>query len=340
MNASYFKHKLIFTQPAKTSRETLRVRSVWIIKLEEDGVVGMGECAPLFGLSKETKQQVIDALDDICSNPAHFIEHISELNELPSVKFALESAWLDLQNGGKQIYFKSSFTESNCSIPINGLVWMGDIEHMKNQIEDKISRGFACIKLKIGSHNFEDELSIIKQVRKLYSPEQITIRVDANGAFAFDEAQGKLEQLAKLKLHSIEQPIAAGNWSKLSKLCASSPLPIALDEELIGIHKLEDKCLLLDLVSPQYLILKPSLHGGFSGCDEWISLAEERGIRWWVTSYLESNIGLNAIAQWVATKKVSFHQGLGTGLLYTNNFDTPLLINGEFLQYSKLKGDI
>lgn len=208
---------------------------------------------------------------------------------------------------------------------------MSDIEMMQQQIEEKLRQGFRCIKLKIGANDFESELRLIREIRQRFSPDQLMLRVDANGAFKPDDAKEKLRALAAFNLHSIEQPIAAGQQRELAQLCAKTPLPIALDEELIGIHKKEEKAALLRAVKPQFLVLKPSLHGGFSGCNEWIELAKRQSIGWWITSYLESNIGLNALAQWTFTKNVSMHQGLGTGQLYTNNIESPLEIRGEKL---------
>ncbi|MFV0521681.1 MAG: o-succinylbenzoate synthase [Mangrovibacterium sp.] len=337
MKASIHKYELSFREKAQTSRETLTNRLVWYIKLQQNNSIGIGECAPLFGLSKETKEEVEDMLQDIISDPDYFIKNLHLLDAIPSAKFALETAFIDLQNGGIQKLYNNDFVAGKQGISINGLIWMNDAKHMLNQIDKKLAEGFTCIKLKIGALNFNKELELIKHIRRHFSPEQITIRVDANGGFNPEEVLVKLEQLASYQLHSIEQPIKAGNWAKLARLCENSPLPIALDEELIGINTSEDKQLLLDLINPSFLVLKPSLHGGISGCDEWIKLAEERDINWWITSYLESNIGLNAIAQWAASKALKGHQGLGTGQLFTNNIDSPLEIKGEKLFFNSNK---
>ncbi len=333
MKASVSKHELHFKEQAKTSRETLLSRTVWYINLYADNKSGIGECAPLFGLSKETQTEVEEMLADVVSDPSYFIENIHLLNDIPSVKFALETAFLDWQANGTGKLFQSNFTNGKQGIPINGLIWMNTADHMLAQINHKLKQGFRCIKLKIGALDFEQELKLIKHIRAHFTAEEITIRVDANGGFKPEEALQKLEQLSHFQLHSIEQPIKAGNWSTLARLCEKSPLAIALDEELIGINKNEDKILLLDLIQPQFLVLKPSLHGGISGCDEWIKLAEERQVKWWITSYLESNIGLNALAQWTATKNIKGHQGLGTGELFSNNVPSPLVIEGEHLFY-------
>nr|WP_319273475.1 o-succinylbenzoate synthase [uncultured Draconibacterium sp.] len=337
IKASYQKYELHFKQPAGTSRGVLKTRTGWYLFLEENGVTGLGECAPLPGLSIETSEQIEEQLEKVCNDPQTFINKNDLLQDLPSLKFALESALLDLQNGGKRELFPSEFTHGEAGIPINGLIWMNEIDNMQGQIKEKLAAGFRCIKLKIGAKDFEQELALLKAVRERFSSDQIILRVDANGAFNTDSALEKLKRLAELQLHSIEQPIRAGQWNEMAELCKSTPLPIALDEELIGINKREEKILLLDTIRPQFLVLKPSLHGGISGCDEWIELANERSTGWWITSYLESNIGLNAIAQWAFTKNTTMHQGLGTGQLFTNNIDSPLEIRGEKLWFNPTK---
>ncbi|HYQ57343.1 MAG TPA: o-succinylbenzoate synthase [Draconibacterium sp.] len=335
--AGYQKYELHFKQPAGTSRGVLKTRTVWFLFLEENGITGLGECAPLPGLSIETPQEVEAELKKICSDPVPYINNIDLLQDLPSLKFALESALLDMQNGGIRQLFPSAFPKGQAGIPINGLIWMNEIDNMQHQIEEKLASGFRCIKLKIGAKDFEQELNLLKAVRERFSSEEITLRVDANGAFDTNSASVKLKRLAELHLHSIEQPIRAGQWNEMTELCKTSPLPIALDEELIRINKREEKIQLLETIRPQFLILKPSLHGGISGCDEWIELANQRNIGWWITSYLESNIGLNAIAQWAFTKNTTMHQGLGTGQLFTNNIDSPLEIRGEKLWFNTSK---
>lgn len=337
MNVRFKKYELQFKQPAGTSRGVYTIRPVWFLFLEEDGKTGIGECAPLSGLSRETPEQVEAVLNEICNNPNLYIKKEKLLEEIPSVRFALETALLDLKNGGRQLLFPSEFTSGMKSIPINGLIWMGDFEKMQQQIQEKLDAGFHCIKLKIGAIDFEKEIELLQSIRNKYDSSTITLRVDANGALNPAEAMQKLEKLAQLGIHSIEQPVAAGQWDKMADLCGKTPIPIALDEELIGINHKKEKEKLLDTIQPQYLILKPSLHGGISGCDEWIELAEKRNIGWWITSYLESNIGLNAIAQWTYTKNVKIHQGLGTGQLFTNNVDSPLEIRGEQLWYNPEK---
>lgn len=334
MKAKFLKYNLQFKRPAGTSRGIYKTRPVWYLLVEEKNKMGIGECAPLPGLSKETPEQVENLLSEICKNPEKYIKNPQLCSQIPSVLFALETASLDLQNGGSQELFASEFTKGKSDIPINGLIWMGEIEYMKSQIQEKLDAGFTCLKLKIGALNFEKELQLLKSIRKDYPKEQLTLRVDANGAFSVNDASEKLEKLSRLHIHSIEQPIATGKWDEMAKLCQNSNLPIALDEELIGLISIAQKEKLLNHIKPQFLILKPSLHGGFSGCDEWIELAKKRNIGWWITSYLESNIGLNAVAQWAFTKNVKMHQGLGTGQLFTNNLDSPLEIRGEKLWFN------
>jgi o-succinylbenzoate synthase len=334
MKAHFKKYDLQFKRPATTSRGTYKTRTVWYLFLEENGKTGIGECAPLPGLSTETPEQVERLLHEICADPRKFIQHPELTRNISSVHFGLETALQDLKSGGKQLLFPSHFSEGKAGIPVNGLIWMGEADFMLQQIQEKIGAGFRCIKLKIGSLGFDKELKILESIRDKYDAVQITLRVDANGAFSPDEAPEKLHRLAPLHIHSIEQPIATGQWEKMADVCKKSPVPVALDEELIGIHSTEKKKDLLDTVRPHFLILKPSLHGGFAGCGEWIELAEERSVGWWVTSYLESNIGLNAIAQWTFHKNAKGYQGLGTGNLFTNNISSPLEIRGEELWFN------
>ena len=334
MRASFSHYQLQFRQPAGTSRGVYTSREVWYLLLEKDQWYGVGECAPLPGLSRETPAETEGLLREICRDPKRFVRNPSLLVPVSSVRFAFESALRDLQEGGRQVLFSSDFTRGISGIPINGLIWMGQAEEMKRQIDQKLKENYHCIKLKIGHLNFEQEIDLLKMVRSSCPKETMTLRVDANGAYQPEEASGVLSRLAELDIHSIEQPIQAGQWCKMAIICKESPVPIALDEELIGVNDLAGKATLLDTVKPAYLVLKPSLHGGFSGCDEWIKLAEQRSIGWWVTSYLESNIGLNAIAQWTFTKQVSAHQGLGTGKLFVNNINSPLFTEGEQLRFN------
>jgi o-succinylbenzoate synthase len=337
MKANFKKYTLQFHRPAGTSRGTYNTRDSWFLFLEEDGKNGIGECAPLPNLSLENPAEMNEKLAQVCNNIDFFSKNIQELKNWPSIQFGLETALSDLGNGGTRTIFQSEFTKGKQGIPINGLVWMGKPDYMQQQIREKLEQGFHCIKMKIGAIDFETELELLKGIRKEFSEKEITLRVDANCAFKPAEALEKLNRLAELKIHSIEQPIAVRQWDELARLCEQSPLSVALDEELIGIMEREQKEKLLQQVQPAFLVLKPSLHGGIYGCDEWINLAENAGVKWWVTSYLESNIGLNAIAQWTATKPISMAQGLGTGKLFTNNFDSPLTIKQDQLWLSPEK---
>lgn len=338
LKASFEAFTLNFKRPSGTSRGVLTQKKGWKLKLaHEDGIVGLGECSVIPGLSPDyiSDEQYELKLNEVCQNPARFIENKDLLLDFPSILFGLESAHFDLINGGNQIYFESAKASSGFKIPINGLIWMGDPSYMQDQIEEKLATGFTCIKLKIGAIDFKQELKLLEGVRSRYDVSKIVLRVDANGAFKMEDANWKLEELAHLDIHSIEQPIKAGSWDDMKVLCEKTPLPIALDEELIGINELDRKIDLLETIKPQFIILKPSLHGGFSGTNEWIELAEARQIPWWITSALESNIGLNAIAQFTADYQPSLPQGLGTGGLYETNFDAPLKIEKGNLFYLK-----
>lgn len=327
---------LHFKQPAGTSRGVYHTRRVWYVKISdtETGKYGIGECAPLPQLSCDDMPDYIEILSQHCQAlEAYGKIDLEALRPYPSMLFGMETALQHLHAGSPRLW-DTPFSEGKEGIPINGLIWMGNFDEMYRRIEDKIRTGFRCIKLKIGAIDFDKELELLSYIRRYFSPEQIELRVDANGAFTPDEAPSKLEQLNQFQLHSIEQPIRAGQWEEMSKLCASPCFPIALDEELIGINDRKQKTELLDTIRPQYIILKPSLHGGLTGAEEWIELANERGIGWWITSALESNVGLNAIAQWCATFDPKLPQGLGTGLLFTDNIECPLYIKGDCLWYN------
>jgi len=326
MKASWSKRKLAFKHPAGTSRGIMNTRDIWYIFLSEGGKTGIGECAPLPGLSLDDLDFIESKLDEISTDPNLFIEDSSMLRLFPSIRCGLEMAHLDLKNGGGQTYFTTPLTSSQSPISINGLVWMGDPESMIRQIEQKIDDGWQCIKIKIGALDFDAEVDILKFIRTRFSRNDIELRVDANGAFTSSDALEKLNRLEAYDLHSIEQPIQAGQWELLSELCKSSPVPIALDEELIPLVDKTNRIEMLNIVKPQYLVLKPSLLGGFSECEQWIRLAEEREIGWWITSALESNIGLNAIVQWTSKIKPEGFQGLGTGQLFNNNIPSPLKV--------------
>jgi len=338
LKASFEAFTLDFKRPSGTSRGILTQKKGWKLKLaDSDGTTGLGECSVIPGLSPDyiSDEQYESKLTEVCQNPVRFIENKDLLIDFPSILFGLESANFDLVNGGKQIYFESAKAPAGFSIPINGLIWMGDPSYMRDQIAEKLESGFRCIKLKVGAIDFKQELRLLEGIRSRYDASQIVLRVDANGAFSIKDALWKLDELSQLDLHSIEQPIKAGSWNDMKDLCEQTPLPIALDEELIGINESERKIELLETIRPQFIILKPSLHGGFSGTGEWIELAEARQIPWWITSALESNIGLNAIAQFTADYHPTLPQGLGTGGLYETNFEAPLKIEKGNLVYLK-----
>lgn len=335
MNAQFTQHKLIFKQASGTSRGILTTKETYILEISNENKKGTGECAIFRGLSYDDVPDYEEKLTWLSDNiNQDFAVLKKELLHYPSIIFGLEQALLNLKYGS-DIYFPSDFTDGKDSIKINGLIWMGNADFMQSQIEEKLEKGFDCIKLKIGV-NWNSEKEIIKKLREKFPKELLELRVDANGAFNYDEAKIVLQELAELGIHSIEQPIKKSEVqspksedSLMAKLCAETPTPIALDEELIGVIDFEEKQRLLETIKPQYIILKPALVGGFSGCDEWISIAKKLGIDWWITSALESNIGLNAICQYTYTKQNPLPQGLGTGALFTNNFETRLQLDGD-----------
>lgn len=329
---------LHFKQPAGTSRGVYNTRKSWFVEIEDSerpGCKGVGECAPLPDLSCDARPEYEKTLESIC----RMIELTGNVNydmlrPYPSILFGIETAMTDLQNGGNGRLFDTPFARGEEGITINGLVWMGSHDEMLARLEAKMQAGFHCVKLKIGAIEFDSELDLIRHIRQAFTKEQIELRVDANGGFTFEDAPSRLEQLARYDIHSIEQPIRQHQWARMAQLCASSPIPIALDEELIGVNMPGMKQELLDTIRPQYIILKPSLHGGISGTREWIDMAHQRGIGSWITSALESNVGLNAVAQLAADvygPNISMPQGLGTGMLFTDNIEMPLTIRGEKL---------
>lgn len=330
MKARFFKKTFQFKRPSGTSRGILTVKHAWFLEIwneQNPDIIGTGECSIIPGLSPDylSDKQFEQKLTSVCNNLSQ------DLSDFPSIQFGFETALLDLQNGGKGVIFDNEFANGKQKIAINGLIWMGGETFMKEQIEQKIASGFTTIKLKIGAIDFDQEIALLKSIRNRFSAEQITLRVDANGAFSIEESLSKLTQLSELDIHSIEQPIKAGQWKEMAQLCASTPLPIALDEELIGINLLEDKIKLLEIISPQYIILKPSLHGGIKGCKEWIEIAEKQNISWWITSALESNVGLDAICQFTAEYDNNLPQGLGTGSLYVENTPTNLKVENGMI---------
>jgi len=355
LKANYLPYTFKFDFDARTSRGVMKEKKSWFIKIWDESnpdIVGIGECGPLPGLSIEpmatfeesvmkavegishanVSTSLVDSSLDILNSLLEKIFGHDFLYQNPSITFALETALLDLKNGGSKLIFNNGFIKGE-PIPINGLVWMGGLDFMLQQVAIKIYDGFSCVKLKVGGIDFEKECDILRYIRRKYYREDITIRLDANGAFKLDEAMYKLEELSKFNVHSIEQPIKAGS-GEMHLFCKSSPIPIALDEELIGVFTKENKIKLLEEIKPQFIILKPSLHGGFYSCQEWIDLADARKIGWWITSALESNIGLNAIAQFTANYSIKIPQGLGTGGIYKNNIPGSLEVEKGFL-YSK-----
>ena len=338
MKASYFRYVLDFKQASGTSRGILKQKETWFIKLEHQNKWGIGECGILRGLSCDDRPDFEEKLHWVCENielgqDALYIA----MKEFPSIQMGIETVFKSFQSKDPYQLFPSDFTDSKATLPINGLVWMGDHSFMMRQIEDKLESGFSCIKMKVGAIGFDQELSILKSIRARFSKDEITLKVDANGAFSVSEAPIKLKALSTLDIHSIEQPIGTGQTDAMAELCKNTPIPIALDEELIGVFESSQREMLLEEVKPQYIILKPSFIGGFSGAQEWIDLANDRNIGWWVTSALESNVGLNAISQWTYTLNPKGAQGLGTGSLFSNNIDSPLEVKNGYIRYAKLK---
>jgi len=328
-------YNLIFKKPAGTSRGVLTEKITCFLRIFDEADpsrYGLGEAAVFPGLSPEADERFFYKLMELQAN-IHLGKQ-TDLSKFPSLQIGLEQAIRDFSGGCRGIYYDSPFTDGLNEIIINGLIWMGDHDGMISQIEDKLSKGFRCIKLKIGAIDWKSEVDMIEHIRHRYDSEKVEIRVDANGGFSMDNALPRLKHLADLGVHSIEQPIKAGTPQLMGFLCDVSPLPIALDEELIGKFSPESKASMLDEIHPAYIVIKPSLEGGFSGAEEWIRLAEERGIGWWITSSLESNVGLNALAQWVATLNQTRPQGLGTGALFTNNIQSPVSTDGERLVYN------
>lgn len=338
MTATYQPYTLNFKQASGTSRGILKTKDTWFIILNEGEKKGVGECGMFRGLSIDDRPDFEDKLKWVCKNIQLGLDALLlQLEEFPSIQFGLEMAFKSIESIDGFDLFPSKFTKTEDSIAINGLIWMGTESFMKQQIQDKIEAGFSCIKMKIGAIDFQTEINLLKSIRKEFNSNDIELRVDANGAFKPSEALEKLKILSDFDLHSIEQPIKQGQIAEMAKLCETTPLPIALDEELIGVFSEEKKQALLETICPQYIILKPTLIGGFKGSDSWINLAHKQNIGWWITSALESNVGLNAIAQYTYGLNSNLPQGLGTGSLFSNNFDSPLLVKNGTLQYNKVE---
>lgn len=344
MKAKFEPYVLKFKRPGGTSRGVLTEKLTYLLTIEEDGREYIGECGLFKGLSADDRPEYEEKLQWVCDNIELGVQELwNQLREWPSIQFGVEQAFQALSfNRNKDNYtdpynadmYESAFKNGEKGMQINGLIWMGDVDFMREQIQEKLAAGFHCIKIKIGV-NWEEEYQILKQLREEFKPDQLELRVDANGGFTFEQAKEVLAQLADLKIHSIEQPIKAGHIEQMAELCANTPTPIALDEELIGVFNREDKLALIEKIKPQYVILKPSLVGGVRGSLEWIEACDYNEIDFWITSALESNIGLNAIAQWTAILYPEMPQGLGTGSLFTNNFPTRLEVRGEYLYRNK-----
>lgn len=334
LKAQWCKYRLDFKFLAKTSREAMLAKDTYFVKVFDDStpeIYGVGECGLFKGLSADDVINYEDILTAVCRNPEMPVPRMS------SIIMGFETAFRDLANGGRHEIFASDWITGGRGIEINGLIWMGDKRLMLERVKEKIESGFKVLKLKIGGIGFNDELEILSHIRREFRPSDLTIRLDANGSFAPDDALAMLNRLSCYDIHSIEQPVKAGLVEDMARICRESPIDIALDEELIGLTSADDKLRLLSAVRPRYVILKPTLCGGFAESDEWIAVAERLGIGWWATSALESNIGLNAIAQWVSSKDSVLPQGLGTGALYHNNVESPIEQTGSALYYNKEK---
>ena len=341
LKAYFKKHTLNFKEPGGTSRGILSTKDSWYIivyALDDPQLSGIGECSIIRGLSIDDRVDFEQKLQQVCDDILNWQYWLEEgLFEFPSIRFGLEMAIKDIMEEGTCIPFPSEFTAGNDSIPINGLVWMGDYNTMRTRIIEKIDAGFRCVKLKVGAINFEDEVRLLQLIREDFGNDEIELRLDANGAFSHDEALEKLKILSTFNIHSVEQPIKAGQWEAMAEICYKSPISVALDEELIGVHNNEEIRKMLEVIAPQYIIIKPGLLGGWGQSGTFIREAENQNIGWWVTSALESNIGLNAIAQWTYTLNNPMPQGLGTGQLFTNNIPSPLVIeNGSLFYNSKV----
>lgn len=353
-----FEHKVFhFNNPSGTSRGVLTEKQAWFLHLDLQGKVGLGECSIIPGLSpdfvsnehyeKELEKlvQLVSSINwnflddakefDLLNLMKSKTEIYKEFASFPSILFGFEMALLNWRSGDLQQFFDNDFFNGKVKIPINGLIWMGETEFMQKQMHEKVEQGFNCIKMKVGAIDFQKEIDLLSGLRSKHSAEQMTLRVDANGAFDVSNVRERLSSLSELKIHSIEQPIKPGQIELMKELCSENILPIALDEELIGISSSDEKRKLLSTIQPQYIILKPSLHGGILSCQEWISIAEELMIAWWMTSALESNVGLNCIAQFTAQYPIDKHHGLGTGSLYSDNIESDLKVENGFISFGK-----
>ncbi|MFH1119286.1 MAG: o-succinylbenzoate synthase [Bacteroidota bacterium] len=338
LTATYKKHTLFFRKPAGTSRGILQAKNSYFIFISDThlpGITGVGECSIIPGLSPDDRPELEEMLSHVIIDISLTWENRNEIRaSWPGIITGIEMAMTDLKNGGIRVLFPSPFTEGNHAIPIHGLIWMGNTATMLQQIDEKLNNGFKVIKMKIGTLAFEEELNLIKYIRQHFNNREIEIRLDANEAFSLSEALEKMKRLAEFSIHSVEQPIRRGQPEAMAELCRKSPVPIALDEELIGLSDDSAKLRLLEMIRPHYIIIKPSLLGGFESSDLWIKQAEKVGSGWWITSALESDIGLNAIAQWTITLDNPLVQGLGTGSLFKNNIPSPLMVLNGGLCYN------
>jgi len=343
MHLDIHKHVLNFKIPGGTSRGVLTSKATYIVRLfEVDRLVAIAEFNRFEGLSidplfsyqerlKKSVEQCLGLLDSVVNlNDPRIVDLLQENSDYPSIQFGLEQLILSyLSNTSPFHLFDSPFSRGESSISINGLIWMGDANFMKAQIEPLLEKGFKCLKMKIGAINFDEEHRLLKSIRDRFNHQELTLRVDANGAFDSESVLSVLDELADLGVHSIEQPIKAGQWQEMARVVEESPIPIALDEELIGLKTLESRTNCIHTIQPDYLIFKPALIGGYGAIEQYRHIHDQ----FWITSALESNIGLNAIAQYTATLNPTLEQGLGTGSLYTNNFDSPLLVTNGALSY-------
>lgn len=332
LKAWFKKYQLQFTSPVLTSRGSMAFKNGYFLFITDGANTGTGECSFIEGLSIDDLENYESTLTASC-NALSTGTHLPDITHFPSLRFGLEMAQRDLQHGGRKILYPGTFTDGKSLIPINGLVWMGSKEQMHKQIQDKLNAGFKCIKIKVGAIDFDDEVMLLDYIRQKFGADVIELRLDANGAFNVNDVFEKLQVLSEFEIHSIEQPVKQGQYDLMAKVCANSPIPVALDEELIKQIAISKEQLITH-IKPQYIILKPSLLGGFKTTEEWIHIAEQNGIAWWATSALESNVGLNAIAQWVFSLNNPLVQGLGTGGLYTNNIQSPLYIQKGELGYN------
>jgi len=335
------KHTLRFIKPAKTSRGEYIEKTAYLLWIVTETFKVCGEASPLSDLSVDGKVDFSNIVQPY-ENQFLTFEDLHNLLEdwmpYPSLRFALYSAILKAkfqanriaiqQPTKSQVWIENEFTHGKEGMKINGLVWMNSIDAMYEEAIHKINAGFTCIKLKVGALDFDAECRLIEKIRKQFSPFKVEIRLDANGGFKNGDALFQLEDLKRFNIHSIEQPIQANQPDLMQEICAKSPIHIALDEELIGID-VNNSLNLMKKIKPKYIILKPTLLGGFDFCDIWIQHAVSQNVGWWSTSALEGNIGLADIAQWVSAYKPTMPQGLGTGSLFVKNFDPHTKVVGE-----------